>query len=665
MITNLTSLIFKTVALLYFVMFSVVTTSAQWPALSTPNVPVTQSSATGGNLKDYWACSDGKGGSYSLFTDDRQDPGGNESVYCQRIDNNGNIKFAANGIAVAAIATADQDRPKVTSDGFNNAIACWQDDKSSPGNDDIYVQKIDTNGNLLWTAGGVLICSATDVQDKAWIISDGSGGAIVAWEDARTGGTENIYAQRVNTAGIVQWVANGVVISNAANKQSEIHMVEDGLGGAIITWTDERSGNKDIYAQRISTLGVVQWATNGVAICTSVNDQQTPKLTFDGNNGAIITWSDKRTGTEDIYAQRITAASVLKWTANGKLVSNAINTQKRPAIASDSFGGAIITWEDRRTGTEDIYAQRVDSSGIMKWTANGKAVCNIGNVQKAPDISQGNFGKVLIVWEDARTGGVENIYIQIIDTAGTMLGAANGIAVCTAFDTQKKAFIFKSGLTDWITIWQDDRNNSVTGNTDLYVQGLNPSIISILPIKLVSFEANLNDDKVDLKWITSTEINNDYFTIEKSKDLKNWDIVTTVSGAGNSNVNIEYFDLDNSPYQGISYYRLKQTDFDGAFTYSNTVPVKIEKRFDKGISLFPNPVERGHELKIQFSELINTDILIVIRDLKGEEFYSKVTLINEGGLFIAIPIEKIIPAGVYLVTASSESQIYNQKLIIK
>ena len=186
-----------------------------------------------------------------------------------------------------------------------------------------------------------------------------------------------------------------------------------------------------------------------------------------------------------------------------------------------------------------------------------------------------------------------------------------------------------------------------------------------LPIKLVSFEANFNVDKVELKWITATEINNDFFTIEKSKDLKNWEIVSNVSGAGNSNINIEYFEVDYSPIQGVSYYRLKQTDFDGAFTYSTLVPVKVEKKINSGISLFPSPVESGQEVKIQFSEFLNTEVLIVLRDIKGEEYYSKAFLHTEDGLLIAVPIDKEIPSGLYLITASSENQIYSQKLVIR
>ncbi|MCB9175038.1 MAG: T9SS type A sorting domain-containing protein [Flavobacteriales bacterium] len=239
-------------------------------------------------------------------------------------------------------------------------------------------------------------------------------------------------------------------------------------------------------------------------------------------------------------------------------------------------------------------------------------------------------------------------------------------------NTNEATLILNSRIDNSITTWADASATLNTGLNTLTKTGnnnraefilSNPS--SPLPIKLLSFEANFNVDKVDLKWITASEINNDYFTIEKSKDLKNWEIVSNVSGAGNSNTTIEYLDVDYSPFQGISYYRLKQTDFDGAFTYSNIVPVRVEKKQSGEFSLFPNPLQSGEHLKIQFSEIIESEVLIVLRDTKGEEFFSKVVLNYEDKSLIAIPIDKTIPSGIYLVTASSENQIYNQKLIIK
>jgi hypothetical protein len=110
-----------------------------------------------------------------------------------------------------------------------------------------------------------------------------------------------------------------------------------------------------------------------------------------------------------------------------------------------------------------------------------------------------------------------------------------------------------------------------------------------LPIELISFNATINDSKVNINWQTASEINNDYFTIEKSADALNWKAFAEQSGAGNSNTTLYYSGIDFTPYQGISYYRLKQTDFNGAFEYSKIAVINISKK--SNITAYPNPVK--------------------------------------------------------------------------
>lgn len=184
-----------------------------------------------------------------------------------------------------------------------------------------------------------------------------------------------------------------------------------------------------------------------------------------------------------------------------------------------------------------------------------------------------------------------------------------------------------------------------------------------LPVDLISFNAHANEGKVELKWITATEINNDYFTIERSINVKDWEEILVVDGAGNSNQIIEYFDTDYTPFEGVSYYRLKQTDFDGKYTYSNIVPIKIENDQKNGMLVYPNPVEIGEIVSVDFEDY-KKEVLLVLRDVAGKEFYSKLFLNIEKGQLIGIPISNEIPAGTYLIIATSENQIYSKKLII-
>ena len=95
-----------------------------------------------------------------------------------------------------------------------------------------------------------------------------------------------------SACGFAAWSENGNPVCTATGYQESPQIVSDGAGGAIITWQDRRSGNNDIYVQRVDALGVAKWGLDGVALCTAGNDQQYPQIVSDGAGGAIITWQD-------------------------------------------------------------------------------------------------------------------------------------------------------------------------------------------------------------------------------------------------------------------------------------------------------------------------------------------------------------------------------------
>ena len=120
-----------------------------------------------------------------------------------------------------------------------------------------------------------------------------------------------------------------------------------------------------------------------------------------------------------------------------------------------------------------------------------------------------------------------------------------------------------------------------------------------LPIELLSFTPQIKPDRIDLLWTTGSEINNDYFTIERSLDLYGWDILGFVQGAGNSSVPLNYIFSDMQPLDGLAYYRLKQTDFDGKFEYFGPIAAhydlglaglefKVIKQYSNWIIAVPN-----------------------------------------------------------------------------
>jgi len=397
-----------------------------WSSDPTENTAV----CTASNNQRYPAIvSDGSGGTIITWEDYRG--GTHYDIYAQRVDSSGVPQWTANGVAVCT-AFDDQYDPVIVSDGSGGAIITWEDWRTS--SPDIYAQRVDSSGVPQWTANGVAVCTASDDQRDPVIVSDGSGGAIIIWEDARSGTVYKIYAQRVDLSGVPQWTANGVAVCISGNAQFDPAVVSDGSGGAIITWRDNRgSTDYDIYAQRVDSSGVPQWSANGVAVCTASRTQGDPAVVSDGSGGAIITWQDQRSG-DDIYAQRVDSSGVPQWTANGVAVCTASDDQRNPAVASDGSGGAIITWEDRGGTYVDIYIQRVNQSGVPEWTANGIAICTASGDQWYPAPVSDGSGGAIITWQDQRSG--DDIYAQRVNPSGVLQWTANGVAICTASDDQ-------------------------------------------------------------------------------------------------------------------------------------------------------------------------------------------------------------------------------------
>jgi hypothetical protein len=187
--------------------------------------------------------------------------------------------------------------------------------------------------------------------------------------------------------------------------------------------------------------------------------------------------------------------------------------------------------------------------------------------------------------------------------------------------------------------------------------------------KIVNFEANvdLSQDAVQLKWKSSPETNTSSFVIEKSSDKMLWREVATIYGASHNARTTDFFHIDNQPTESLTYYRLKSKNDENVESVSNIVPVSYLKKegATAGMNLHPNFSENYKIVNIAFEEILEKEILIVVRDKNGKEFYSKVIINIEDESMVAVPIEKEIPKGNYLITATSENQIYSQNIVFK
>ena len=382
--------------------------------------------------------------------------------------------WTPNGVALSKASGNQEEYPRITSDGLGGAIVTWQ----RSGSYDIYAQRVNASGAVQWTTNGVALCTATGNQRYPQVVSDGAGGAIVTWYDYRSGTNYGIYAQRVNASGVVQWTTDGVALCTATGNQMDPMIVSDGAGGAIVTWEDSRSGNYDIYAQRVNASGAVQWTANGIALCTATGGQGGQTITPDGLGGAIVTWSDSRGGIySDIYAQRVNSSGAVQWTANGVALCTATWDQYFPTITSDGAGGAIVAWKDNRSVNPGIYAQKVNASGVVQWTIDGAALCTATGYHYGPTIVSDGAGGAIVTWYDTRTG-YDGIYAQRVNSSGTVQWTANGVALCTLMEDQWNPAITSDGWGGAIVTWQDSRMWYL--NSDIYAQRVDANGLAVL-----------------------------------------------------------------------------------------------------------------------------------------------------------------------------------------
>lgn len=562
--------------------------NAQWSSNPSVNNAVCNFTGSQTNVQ---VVADGTGGAIAVWEDTRN---ASTDIYAQRISATGTLLWAVDGVALCT-AAFNQVKPKIVTDGTGGAVIAWTDDRNGggAGNYDLYAQRINSSGVMQWAADGLPVCTATGIQNNLQMLADNSG-AIIVWSDGR-GGSANadIYAQRLNQVGTPLWTIDGISVCNANSLQNMPQIISDGgAGSAIVTWEDWRNfSQSDIYAQHISN-GFTDWTFNGVVICSESNlqHQYNTKMVADGSGGAIICWEDKRNAgsNTDLYAQRVNTSGLTYWTSNGIAICNAAGIQFTHQMIANASGGAIITWEDRRTG-RDIYTQFINTSGIAQWTANGIPVCNTGDIQEEPQLVARIAGGAIFIWTDSRNSFQQDVYAQSIDAAGTALWTANGVPVANEGNAQFAAQLLTDGANGAIIAWTDLRT---TLDYDIYSSKLFAN--GTLPLRLLSFDATAGNGNVTLIWNTENEINTSHFDVEFSADGITFKKLATVKATNLPGKNKYHF-VHTGVTDNILFYRLKQVDLDGKATYSKTEKINISKATQ--VTIYPNPAADFIRLK--------------------------------------------------------------------
>jgi len=425
-------------------------------------------------------------------------------VYAAKLDPYGNVLWTPDGVLICA-ATGYQRNTMAVSDGDGGAIIAWEDDRIPVSA--IFAQRIDSDGNLLWTADGDTVFTEITYFSSLAMVADGSGGAIVLWSDDRSGDWD-IYGQRIDGNGTRLWPAAGLLLCTASNSQYARDIIDAGGGEFILAVEDHRGIGYDVYSQKIDTTGATPWGIGGEPVCTDAASQFNISLTSDGAGGAIFVWTDDRDVINEVFAQRIGSNGSDLWLSDGISISDGRESMGPPKIVTDTEGGAIITFTTADTADIYSYVQRIDGLGNFQWYPTGVMVGSGSWSTYSEQLCSDGEGGAIILMYDLREydAGTVHFYTQRIDHDGIPRWMPGGVPVFVADEGTEPdiGFIAGDGLGGAYYVWADER----TGESDLYGSSINaygglgglhdpPAISSIDDVP------NDQGGKMMLRWLAS------------------------------------------------------------------------------------------------------------------------------------------------------------------
>ena len=266
-------------------------------------------------------------------------------------------------------------------------------------------------------------------------------------------------------------------IAPSSGDQTIMQVLEDGSGGAFFLFTDKRSGTEDVYLQRLTATGQLAsgWPSSGLPVAAIAGQKLQPQMTGDGSGGVIVVWADRRSGNADIYGQRVLGNGALaggNWPSTGLQVSFSGNNERRPQICSDGAGGALICWELNYSLTDtDVYGAHVTGSGTFIFdTSLDPSLHDSRQISMASDGAGGFF----VAYQDSSSlyGGHSRIYGMRVNGSGSLLISPTllfpeGISYS---DINPKIVADGSGGLQFV--WE---NNETHSSFDLQTERLSPT----------------------------------------------------------------------------------------------------------------------------------------------------------------------------------------------
>lgn len=528
-----------------------------------------------------------------------------------------------------------------------------------PGNDEVTAVCQDTGGNIFVAGTFEQIANLEKHRfDPAINVTSAGGKDIFIIKYNKN--FQTVWARRIGNA-------NNEEVSAISAKGNSVYLTGNYKGtvdfnpNAGTSNLVSAANTSDIFVLKLDTAGGFGWAKtigsataydigNGITVDPSNNVLVTGYYSgtadFDPNAGTLNYTS---VGVADIFVLKLSSAGNLLWAKSIGSGLDDVGTD----IITDNIGNVYHTGHfkfnadfDPGPGVytlatsggltnNDGYIQKLDPNGNHLWTGHLKGTG--GDLPSAITIDKlnnvyvsGTFSGTMDInpfisqtQNIVANGGTDGFVLSLrvadstcwfYNIGGAVNDNAQGVAVDSLFYVYTVGNF--SGTVDFDPFPPSFTLTATGFPMDIFTLKLGQ--VSPLPIELLSFNAKPVDNKdVRCDWVTASEIDNDYFTIERSKNGIDFETAGITDGAGNSNYQLSYAFTDTEPYRGLSYYRLKQTDFDGRSSYSEIVAVMLTDK--NSLIGVPNPA--SDEFTVYFDSEMEYDFTLT--DMNGRIVFEK------------------------------------------
>jgi hypothetical protein len=485
---------------------------------------------------------------------------GNYNVYLQRIDKDGNPQWPNNGILISDNTQdswlTDWD---MSVDADNYALLVFSDIRT--GNLNPFGYRVSPAGEMMWGEDGVALSSSTNFEPTPKVCGTQAGNAIFAWISSGT--TTEVHLQKVSPDGTELWGDGIFIVSSTIDNTYPFLMPADGDNVYLIWHTETGpfwAPNRGTYVRKLDAGGNNLWAADAEIVPpVAMGPVITLQMCQDDAGGIVFAWYRNDVGTHfNCFVQHMDDQGNTSMPVGGVVVSiSEARNRMYPAPAFLDANQEIMVYfseQDLNQNQRGLYVQKLDLGGNRLWGDEGKMLIPLSNNDYSLPSASGLHDRAICIFEE---GNTSNIQATMLDSEGNYVWPQQFINMCTTSSTKIHRDMSPYYFGQWFAAWEDDRN----GSTNIYAQNIQPD--GSLGMVVTGIGENQLTEGFSVSTSPNPFTDKVVFTVdnyaEKGVAVQIFDVTGKLLTTNSTNKNSFTLDGENL-MPGMYYYRVSAGD---------------------------------------------------------------------------------------------------------